>query len=139
MEHWTPEGDCKVTGNKERKSLYKIFSKRNPSKFLSEPKKNIFSKLRSSIGEIPFNWNRRQFYKRNSCKIYKEFPVKFTGISFVKILLLDWFLKNPTNRVFLNFLIRTPNLSKFLNPQEICQDIFFIYTYVYMSKVFNIS
>ena len=66
-------------------------------------------------------------------KNYKRIPFKFDlgfilqGNPFTFLRLLDWFLKNPTKRVFLNFLIRTPNLSKVLNPQEICRDNFFIY------------
>ena len=66
-------------------------------------------------------------------KNYKRIPFKFDlgfilqGNPFTFLRLLDWFLKNPTKRVFLNFLIRTPNLSKILNPQEICRDNFFIY------------
>ena len=53
-------------------------------------------------------------------------PIKLQVISFINMLLLDWFLKNPTKKVFLKFFLRTPNLSKFLNPQEIYQDILFI-------------
>ena len=34
------------------------------------------------------------------------------------------FWKNPPQSWFLKIFIRTPNLSKFLNPQEICQVIF---------------
>ena len=61
------------------------------------------------------------------------------GNPFTFLRLLDWFKKNPTKRVFLIFFIRTPNLTKISNPQEICQEIFYIYKYVYIIIFFNIS
>ena len=58
----------------------------------------------------------------------------------MKSRLLDWFSKNPTKRVFLIFFIRTPNLSKILNPQEICRDnfCFFMYISIYGYNVYYI-
>ena len=38
-----------------------------------------------------------------------------------------------------DFCIRTPNLTKILNPQEICSNNFYIYSDTYMGIVFNIS
>ena len=54
--------------------------------------------------------------------------------------LLVRFQKNLTLRVFLNIYIRTPKLTNFLNPQEISQEYFFIYLwlYIYMCIVFNL-
>ena len=80
------------------------------------------------IKEIPLkfkNWNCLQFYKRNP---FKNFSPSILQRNFLmKSRLLDWFSKNPTKRVFLIFFIWTPNLSKFLNPLEICWDNFFMY------------
>ena len=53
-EHWTPKGDCKVTGNKERN--YKMI----------EPKKSS-----------PKNRNRLEFYKEIPLKIIWEKTKKF--------------------------------------------------------------
>ena len=47
-------------------------------------------------------------------------------------------LKKSYQEGVFDIFVRTPNLSKFLNPQEIFQDIFF-YIYVDMGIVFNIS
>ena len=92
-------------------------------------KKKFTKKLKS-----PSNLNEKSFINWSDLeKKYKRIPFKFDlgsylqGNPFTILRLLDWFQKNPTKRVFLIFFIRTPNLSKFLNPQEICQDIFYIY------------
>ena len=53
-QHWTPKGDCKVTGNKERN--YKMI----------EPKKSS-----------PKNRNRLEFYKEIPLKIIWEKTKKF--------------------------------------------------------------
>ena len=38
FEHWTPKGDCKVTGNKERTSiLYRKFLSKKFTKKLKSP------------------------------------------------------------------------------------------------------
>ena len=100
------------------------------------PKKSSPKKLKS-----PQNLNEKSFINWSDLekKNYKRIPFKFDlgfilqGNPFTFLRLLDWFLKNPTKRVFLNFLIRTPNLSKVLNPQEICRDNFyFVYKYIWV-------
>ena len=122
------------------------FYKRNPFTRKSMKTSDFRSKLPTEIRYFRHDFLKtyfsvcilKIFWEKSGprTKFIKEFPlyfirVQFTRKSFVfffsKSRLLDWFFKNPTKRVFLILFIRTPNLSKFLNPQEICQDIFFIY------------
>ena len=94
------------------------------------PKKKFTKKIEITL---KFKWKILYKLIGPRKKNYKRIPFKFDlgfilqGNPFTFLRLLDWFKKNPTKRVFLNFLIRTPNLSKVLNPQEICRDNFFIY------------
>ena len=75
------------------------------------------------IREIPVN---RTFFE-----FTKEFLVNLTGDFFYKYVTFRLILKKSYQEGVFDFFIRTPNLSKFLNPQEICQDIFYIYMYIY--------
>ena len=82
-EHWTPKGDCKVTGHKESQ-LYK----RNPFKKFSPSMLHI---------EIPSKfkkWNRLQFNRRNT---FKNFHLQFYKKNPFKIYLthLQFYIRNP--------------------------------------------
>ena len=89
------------------------------------------------MGDSSVNFFR--FSKEIPLKFTKEFPVKFTGDFFGKDVTFRLILKKSYQEGVFDFFIRTPNLTKISNPQEICQDIFYIHIYVYMSLVFNIS
>ena len=63
----------------------------------------------------------------------KEFPVKFTGDFFYKYVTLRQIFKKSYQEGVFDFFIRPPNMSKFLNPQEICQDIFlYMYKFIWV-------
>ena len=67
------------------------------------------------------------FIREILLKFTREIPVKFRGISLIISLTFRLILKKCTLEGVFEFFHPDPNLSKFLNPQEIFQDIFFIY------------
>ena len=86
--------------------------------------------------EIAFN------VRGNPSKIYSE-QKKWTLKLGLKNTIItadsQYYLKIITLECVFEFCIRTPNLTKTSNPQEICADNFFVYNLAYISIVFNIS
>ena len=101
---------------------------RNP--FKNESDQNYTSRSilfkKSLYIEIAFN-----FTKEIPVKFTKEFPVKFTGDFFYKDVTFRLILKKSYHEGVFDFFYSDPKLFKFLNPQEIFQDIF-LYIHMYI-------
>ena len=69
----------------------------------------------------------------------KDFPVKLTGDFFYKYVTFRLIFKKSYQQGVFEDYHPDPNLSKILNPQEICRDNFFLYIQVYMGIMFIIS
>ena len=73
----------------------------------------------------------RSFYREILCIFYKRIPCKILqGNPLYFFRLLVRFQKNPTLRVFLNFFIRTPNMTKIKTHKKFVRTTF-IYIYIF--------
>ena len=157
-EHWTLKGDCKERGNKERKVHQKIeIAFKLKWKILHEliePRKKIISEFPLNLIWVHFTGKSYVFfYKRIPCKImgsfYREILCiflqknslkNFTGKSFYFLSTFRLILKKSYQEGVFDFFYPDPQLVQIFKPtRNLSGQFFYIYIYVYMGIVFNIS
>ena len=111
VKHWTPKGDCKVTGNKERNPVQ--FCKENPfERKLTKKLSHLQIYIKNPLYEIPLKKNRtkKKFTKKLKSpsnlheksrinwsdleKKYKRIPFKFYLGSFYREILCVFLQEN---------------------------------------------
>ena len=116
------------------KILYKLIGPRKkinsefPSNLIWDSLKFCinWSDLEKNYKRIPFKFDLGSFYREILCVFLQKNSLKnFTGKSFYFFSTFRLIFKKSYQEGVFDFFIRTPNLSKFSNPHEICQDIFF--------------
>ena len=128
FEHWTPKGDCKVTGNKERTSiLYRKSLQKKFTKKLKSP---------SNLHEKSFiNWSDLE--KKNT----REFPLNliwfyFTGKSFVFFSTFSMISKKSNLEGVFEFFYSDPQLDPNFKPtRNLSGQLLYIYLCIYVFSV----